>query len=85
MADGSPNIQPKLQRKPQVGDIRVGRWDEYEPGQAGFVIEQLTYGASYLNDEPFWAIPAWDERGQPGLAGVFATYAEAERAMREPA
>jgi hypothetical protein len=63
-------------REPRPGDLQVGAWSEYEPGQPGFVIEEFGY-SSYHSDPPGWRIPAWDERGEPQFEGVFPTYAEA--------
>lgn len=58
-------------------NIRVEEAREYGH-QSGFVVEQFGY---WNQSEPFWAIPAWEERGLADLAGVFSTREEAEAAI----
>lgn len=47
---------------------------------AGFVIEAFH---CWNGGEPTWAVPAWDEWGYGEREGVFATRAEAERALAD--
>lgn len=59
-------------------NIRVAAYDEYEPGEAGYVIERRCL----LNDLTVaWAIPAWDEMGYPDLCPVFPTREAANAAL----
>ncbi len=61
------------------GEVRIAPHADYEPGAKGWVIEQADYWNG--SDHPTWALPAWDERGEPHLAGVFDTSAAARRAL----
>jgi hypothetical protein len=44
------------------------------------VVEFFGYANS---DEPFWHVPAWEERGFPELSGPFVDRAEAQAALSE--
>lgn len=59
---------------PRQGALRVNAYD-YD----GIVVEQLGY---WNGQELHWAVPAWDERGQPELGGPFEDAASAQRAIR---
>lgn len=59
---------------PQLGDTRVNSTEYRED----IVIEQFSYWGS--DDEPSWAVPAWEERGDCDLSGPFASHAEAAEA-----
>ena len=48
---------------------------------AGYVIEELTWLIG--ETKPFYAIPAWEERGLSHLAGVFPTRQDAINALNE--
>lgn len=64
---------------PQIGDIQV--CDAREYGHAsGYVVEEYDY---WNQAEPFWAIPAWEERGHSDLAAVFETYEAAAHAIED--
>lgn len=59
---------------PKIGDVRVNA-EDYE---GDIVVEQWNYWNHGLD----WAVPAWDESGQPDLSGPFEDVASAERAVR---
>lgn len=59
------------------GQIRVAPYSDYEPGAAGYVIEQADYYGPTFDRQLGWAIPAWGERGEPQFEGVFPTHAAA--------
>jgi hypothetical protein len=59
-------------------NIRATPASEYDLGE-GFVIEQCRHWN--FNDEPSWAIPAWEEMGCDHLSGVFPTRSAAEAAI----
>ena len=61
--------------RPRLGAIQVNATD-YD---GKIVVERFGF---YNGDEPMWAVPAWEECGQSGLRGPFATVADAERAIR---
>ena len=71
-------------RETRPGDLQVGLWSEYEPGQPGFVIEEFGYN-SYPSDPPSWRIPAWDDQGEPQFGGIFPTREAAEAVLRAEA
>ena len=60
---------------PKSGDIRVNEFD-YD---GDIVVEQLSH---WNGQEMHWAVPAWEERGHPDLAGPFEDVASARRAVR---
>lgn len=72
-------MQTEQGRYPRSGDTRIAPYADYEPGSRGWVVEQADYWSG--RDYPTWALPDWEERGEPQLAGVFATSAAARRAM----
>lgn len=60
--------------QPRQGDIRANATD-YD---GEIVVEMFGY---YGMSGRGWHVPAWDERGEPDLAGPFASVADAERAV----
>lgn len=63
--------------RPRIGDRRIGLWSDYEPGAAGYVIEE------YWTRQIGWAIGAYEENGEGHLGAVFPTFAAALRALNE--
>lgn len=61
--------------------VRVAEAAEYGHPGGGYVIEELIWPIGH--DKPFYAIPAWEERGYPDLADVFPTRQAAEAALRD--
>jgi len=58
----------------QVGDVRVGRGDEYDrPGE--WVVEELAY-RGVDDSAPTWAVPGWVE-DRFGETGFFKTKQQA--------
>lgn len=56
---------------PKIYDIRANDTD-YD---GRIVIEMFSY---WGRGEPSWAVPAWDERGEPQYEGPFSSMVEAE-------
>lgn len=61
---------------PKQGAIRANDTDY----GGSVVVELLDYWPIYGGDLG-WAVPAWDERGEPDLDGPFSTVAEAQAAI----
>ncbi|UVK46768.1 hypothetical protein BPNPMPFG_002476 [Mesorhizobium sp. AR07] len=62
---------------PKIGSLQITDAREYGYS-CGVVIEQFGY---WNQNEPSWAIPAWDEIGLPDFEGVFMLQRDAERAL----
>ena len=68
-------LAPFMPERPRIGDLRIGAWSDYEPGADGYVIEE------YWDDQRGWVMGHYEENGEAHLDGVFATRADAERAL----
>ncbi len=62
----------------QIGAIQVSPFNAYDDN--GYRIEQYGY---WNTNEPFFAVPAWEEMGYPDLAAVFETKAAALKAIHD--
>lgn len=60
----------------KIGDLQVCARSEYDPGEPGFIIEQLGYWN--YGDQPTWAIPAWEEMGLAHFGRTYPTREAAE-------